>query len=72
MQKLWQDIYCMPDLPVDSIQWDRLFADGERFRIGTLDAQVMLSPGHTLASITYVVSDAAFVHETLMKAISIR
>ena len=49
MQKLWQDIYCMPDLPVDSIQWDRLFADGERFRIGTLDAQVMLSPGHTLA-----------------------
>jgi glyoxylase-like metal-dependent hydrolase (beta-lactamase superfamily II) len=25
----------------------------------------MLSPGHTLASITYVVSDAAFVHDTL-------
>lgn len=55
VQKLWRDIYCLPDLAVDGSQWDRLFADGERFRIGTLDAQVMLSPGHTLASITYVV-----------------
>lgn len=66
VQKLWQDIYCLPDLPVDGSQWDRLFADGERFRIGTLEARVMLSPGHTLASITYVVGDAAFVHDTLM------
>ena len=66
VQKLWQDIYCLPDLPVDGSQWDRLFADGEQFRIGSLDAHVMLSPGHTLASITYVVGDAAFVHDTLM------
>src|SRR3546814_8781454 len=66
VQKLWRDIYCLPDLAVDGSQWDLLFADGERFRIGTLDAHVMLSPGHTLASITYVVGDAAFVHDTLM------
>ena len=66
VQKLWRDIYCLPDLAVDGSQWDRLFADGERFLIGTLDAHVMLSPGHTLASITYVVGDAAFVHDTLM------
>lgn len=66
VQKLWRDIYCLPDLAIDGSQWDRLFADGERFRIGTLDAHVMLSPGHTLASITYVVGDAAFVHDTLM------
>ena len=66
VQKLWRDIYCLPDLAVDGSQWDRLFVDGEHFRIGTLDARVMLSPGHTLASITYVVGDAAFVHDTLM------
>ncbi|WP_031439440.1 MBL fold metallo-hydrolase [Sphingomonas sp. FUKUSWIS1] len=66
VQKLWRDIYCLPDLAVDGTQWDRLFVDGERFGIGTLDAYVMLSPGHTLASITYVVGDAAFVHDTLM------
>jgi len=66
VQKLWQDIYCLPDLPVDGSQWNRLFTDGEIFQIGSLDARVMLSPGHTLASITYVVDDAAFVHDTLM------
>ncbi|MET4897057.1 MBL fold metallo-hydrolase [Sphingomonadaceae bacterium jetA1] len=66
VQALWRDIYCLPDLPTDGSQWDRLFADGDTFRIGSLDARVMLSPGHTLASITYVVGDAAFVHDTLM------
>jgi uncharacterized protein (TIGR01244 family) len=65
VQKLWQRIYNMPELPVDGSQWDHLFADGETFKIGDLDARVMHSPGHTLASVTYVVGDAAFVHDTL-------
>jgi len=29
--------------------------------------RVMHSPGHTLASVTYVVGDAAFVHDTLFQ-----
>ncbi len=66
VQKLWRSIYCLPDLLVDGSQWDRLFEDGDRFRIGGLEGRVMLSPGHTLASISYVVGDAAFVHDTLM------
>jgi glyoxylase-like metal-dependent hydrolase (beta-lactamase superfamily II) len=33
--------------------------------IGSIPARVMFSPGHTLASITYVIGDAAFVHDTL-------
>lgn len=65
VQELWKRIYGFPDLPADGSQWDRLFAEGERFRIGALDAGVLFSPGHTLASITYVVGDAAFVHDTL-------
>ncbi|QFU16715.1 MBL fold metallo-hydrolase [Microvirga thermotolerans] len=66
VQKLWKGIYNWPDsFPTDGSQWDRLFADGERFRIGNLDVEVMFTPGHTLASITYVVGDAAFVHDTL-------
>lgn len=65
VQKLWRGFYNRPDFPADGSQWDRLFADGERFAIGDLDARVMFSPGHTLASITYVVEDAAFVHDTL-------
>ena len=65
VQKLWRGFYNWPDFPADGSQWDRLFADGERFRIGDLDSAVMFSPGHTLASITYVIGDAAFVHDTL-------
>ena len=65
VQRLWKIIYGWPDFPTDGSQWDRLFAPGESFRIGDLEADVMFSPGHTLASVTYVVGDAAFVHDTL-------
>ncbi|KAB2662106.1 TIGR01244 family phosphatase [Brucella tritici] len=65
VQKLWKGIYNWPGLATDGSQWDRLFADGETFKIGSIDARVLFSPGHTLASITYVVGDAAFVHDTI-------
>jgi len=67
VQKLWRDIYHLPDFPVDGAQWDHLFADGETFSVGTLPARVMLSPGHTRASVTYLIGDAAFVHDTLFQ-----
>jgi glyoxylase-like metal-dependent hydrolase (beta-lactamase superfamily II) len=67
VQKLWRDIYNEPDFPVDGKQWDRLFADGDTFSIGAVPVRVMHSPGHTLASITYVAGDAAFVHDTLFQ-----
>lgn len=66
VQKLWADIYCLDNLPTDGSQWDRLFADGDTFSIGETQVRVMFSPGHTLASITYVTDEVAFVHDTLM------
>ncbi len=65
VQRLWKGIYNLPDFPADGSQWDRLFAHGDTFAIGDLSARVMFSPGHTLASITYVVGDAAFIHDTM-------
>ena len=65
VQALWKKIYNWPDFPADGSQWDKLFAEGETFRVGDLEGRVLLSPGHTLASITYVIGDAAFVHDTL-------
>ncbi len=67
VQALWKELYHWPDFPADGSQWDRLFAEGDTFHIGELEARVMFSPGHTLASITYVVGDAAFVHDTLFQ-----
>jgi len=49
----------------DGRQFDRLFADGDSFRIGTLDARVIATPGHTDDSLTYVIGDAAFIGDTL-------
>jgi glyoxylase-like metal-dependent hydrolase (beta-lactamase superfamily II) len=65
VQKLWKGIYNWPDFPADGSQWDKLFAEGETFQVGNIPARVLFSPGHTLASITYVIGDAAFVHDTL-------
>jgi glyoxylase-like metal-dependent hydrolase (beta-lactamase superfamily II) len=65
VQNIWKSIYNLLDLPADGSQWDRLFKDGDCFRIGDLEAEVLFSPGHTAASVTYVVGDAAFVHDTL-------
>jgi glyoxylase-like metal-dependent hydrolase (beta-lactamase superfamily II) len=65
VQKLWQGLYNWPELATDGSQWDRLFAEGDSFKVGELTGRVMFSPGHTLASVTYVIGDAAFVHDTI-------
>lgn len=65
VQNLWKGIYNWPEFPADGSQWDRRFAEGDTFSVGTIPAKVLFSPGHTLASITYVIGDAAFVHDTL-------
>ncbi|MGO4676863.1 bifunctional sulfur transferase/dioxygenase Blh [Bosea sp. 2YAB26] len=65
VQKLWKKLYNCPALLTDGSQWDRLFSHGDHFRLGSIDAHVLFSPGHTLASITYVIGDAAFIHDTL-------
>jgi glyoxylase-like metal-dependent hydrolase (beta-lactamase superfamily II) len=49
----------------DGSQFDRLFADGDTYQIGTLTAKVYHTPGHTPACMTHVVGDAAFVGDTL-------
>ncbi|MDX3808445.1 bifunctional sulfur transferase/dioxygenase Blh [Bosea thiooxidans] len=65
VQKLWQKTYNWPELKTDGSQWDRLFANGDVFAVGEITGRVMFSPGHTLASVTYVIGDAAFVHDTI-------
>jgi glyoxylase-like metal-dependent hydrolase (beta-lactamase superfamily II) len=64
--ELWRGLYNMPGAFDPDADFDRLFEDGDDFKIGDLDVRVMLSPGHTLGSITYICGDAAFVHDTLM------
>jgi glyoxylase-like metal-dependent hydrolase (beta-lactamase superfamily II) len=66
VQRLWKALYNLPDgFRTDGSQWDRLFADGACFTIGDMEVEVMFTPGHTLASIAYVIGDAAFIHDTI-------
>jgi len=49
----------------DGSQFDQLFQEGDSFHIGQMRADVLHTPGHTPACLTYVVGDAAFVGDTL-------
>ena len=49
----------------DGSQFDALFADGDSIHIGQMRVDVMHTPGHTPACLTYVIGDAAFVGDTL-------
>ena len=49
----------------DGSQFDRLLDDGDSFSIGGMPVDVMYTPGHTPACLTFVIGDAAFVGDTL-------
>ncbi len=53
------------DFARDGRQFDHLFRDNEAFRIGSIDARALHTPGHTPACMTYVIGDAAFIGDTL-------
>ncbi len=53
------------DFRRDGSQFDRLFKDGDTYRIGGMAACVMHTPGHTPACTTHVIGNAAFVGDTL-------
>ena len=49
----------------DGSQFDKLFVEGDTFHIGQLRGDVLHTPGHTPACMTYVIGDTAFVGDTL-------
>ncbi|MEQ9448943.1 MAG: MBL fold metallo-hydrolase, partial [Rhodospirillaceae bacterium] len=68
VQRIFKGVFNLEEsFNVSGRQFDRLFKDGDTFKIGNLSARVMHTPGHTPACITYVVDDAAFVGDTLFQ-----
>ncbi len=49
----------------DGSQFDALFKDGDTYKVGTMDAVAIYTPGHTPACMVHVMGDAAFVGDTL-------
>ena len=65
VQRIFRPVFNATDLKTDGSDFDRLFKDGERFRIGELEIEVIHTPGHTPACISYKIADAVFVGDTL-------
>ncbi len=54
-----------PDFKTDGSQFDRLLDDGEEFAAGSLQIQVIHTPGHTPACVSYLIGDAVFTGDAL-------
>ena len=66
VQVVFKQVFHLEDgFATDGSQFDHLFADGEKFQVGELQAEVMAVPGHTPACVAYRFGDAVFVGDTL-------
>jgi glyoxylase-like metal-dependent hydrolase (beta-lactamase superfamily II) len=65
VQRIFRPVFNATDLKTDGSDFDRLFRDGEQFAIGNLTAEVLYTPGHTPADVSYRIGDAVFVGDTL-------
>jgi glyoxylase-like metal-dependent hydrolase (beta-lactamase superfamily II) len=69
VQRAFKPLFNAADMATDGSPFEQLFADGERFRIGALEVEVMHTPGHTPGCVSYALrSDAGldvFIGDTL-------
>jgi glyoxylase-like metal-dependent hydrolase (beta-lactamase superfamily II) len=66
VQRVFRDVFDLPPtFAVDGSQFDRLLEDGERIEAGTLVFEVIATPGHTPACVSYRIDDAVFTGDAL-------
>lgn len=65
VQATFKAVFNLADVTADGAAFDRLVRDGERLPLGNLEIQVMHTPGHTPACVSYLIEDAVFVGDTL-------
>lgn len=65
VQVIFRPVFNLSDVSGDGSEFDRLFCDGETFLIGSLTVEVLHTPGHTPACVSYRIGDAVFVGDTL-------
>jgi len=65
VQKTFGDLFQATDVTPDAAVFDETYSDGARFALGGLDVEVLHTPGHTPACVSYRIGDAVFVGDTL-------
>jgi glyoxylase-like metal-dependent hydrolase (beta-lactamase superfamily II) len=65
VQKIFRPVFNAMDVSGEGSEFDILFKDGDRFEIGSLTGEVIATPGHTPACVSYKIEDAVFVGDTI-------
>lgn len=65
VQSIFRSVFNIDDVSGDGREFDRLLADGETIQLGSLTVEVMHTPGHTPACVSYRIGDAVFIGDTL-------
>ena len=65
VQKIFRPVFNATDVSGEGHEFDLLFKDGDTFAIGELKGEVIATPGHTPACISFKIGDAVFVGDTL-------
>ena len=65
VQRTFAPVFGLDDVSGDGREFDRLFRDGDTFPLGGLQVEVMHTPGHTPACVSYRIGEAVFVGDTL-------
>ena len=65
VQKVFRPMFSADDLKVDGSDFDLLVSDGDRLPLGALEIEVIETPGHTAADVSYRIADALFVGDTM-------
>jgi glyoxylase-like metal-dependent hydrolase (beta-lactamase superfamily II) len=65
VQRIFRPVFNALDLHTDGRDFDHLFTDGETLRIGEIEIEILHTPGHTPADVSYRIGDAVFVGDTL-------
>jgi len=65
VQRVFKDVFNLSYVTADGRPFDKLVAEGEKLPLGALHFEVLHTPGHTPACVTYKIGDAIFVGDTL-------
>jgi len=65
VQKVFKDVFNLGYVTADGRPFDKLVVDGETLKLGELDINVIHTPGHTPACVSYLIGNAVFVGDTM-------
>ena len=65
VQKVFRSVFNADDVTGDGAPFDRLLKDGEALEVGGMEVEILYTPGHTPACVSYKIGDNVFVGDTL-------